>query len=304
VDIADKFRAWANNHNKIYSAELVYNDFIDLIKKKQFFRAKNHKLIKILDEVILREDARHFSCTIPKGTILFRARIIRKEDILSNSKGVRIDENQIVHGYDEDNSREPPLFHSQAGRVNISGQTFLYVAETEGTACEEVKPSLQDMISLARFRLLKDFTIVDFASDQEFPKQYRIKYNMSPGHFFTAIMLSFTKPPRGEGDYQATQFIADHIRKMGVDGICYMSQFTGKKNYAIFNCHPDNIEFLDSEILIKYDQVSCYLSLNNSNVVLSKDESALKPAETVKKSLTESVKEHLKRNNRNSYLQT
>lgn len=287
--LAEKFRELAH----IFNADFEYRKFVNLIKNKQYAEARNHNLIKILDEVVFGEDNKPlFSCTLPKGRILYRARVIKNDEI-SFKNGFKYDKTFGTHGFDEMNSREPPLFLSPAGRINITGQSFFYAAETEGTAIEEVRPTPNQIISLAKFELLRDLSIVDFATDQEFPIQLRNKYNMSPGHFFTAIMLSFSTPPEDEWDYQVTQYIGDHIRKTGFDGICYMSQFTRKKNYAIFNSHPKNLKYLGSEVVFKITQISHFLKLSDSEDFFSQDQSVMELSDDRKSHVWKSVTQQL-----------
>lgn len=62
------------------------------------------------------------------------------------------DNGQLVTiGFDEKNSIECPIGVSIDGRNNISGVSYLYVAEDEVTACEEIKTTLWVIISLAEF---------------------------------------------------------------------------------------------------------------------------------------------------------
>lgn len=211
----------------------------------------------------------------------------------SPNSGIKIVDEHTLHGFDEMNSRETPLLCSPPGRVNIGGQSYFYAADTKETACVEVARSLRELISLARFRLLRDISLIDFATDQELSPQFRKKYNINMGRLFTKIMFSFSQPVTDPEEYLAAQFIADYIRKTGTGGICYMSFFTGKKNYAIFNCHPNIIKFMDSEVVIIYSQNNCIITVNGSQMLLSQSDSTLQPTAEIKKKLVDDVRKEI-----------
>lgn len=49
-----------------------------------------------------------------------------------------------------------------AGRNNIGGTSYLYIASNPETACTEIKSDLSNLISLATFKIKKPLYIYDF----------------------------------------------------------------------------------------------------------------------------------------------
>lgn len=174
------------------------------------------------------------------------------------------------YGYDEINSREPILGISGEGRNNIAGESYLYVASDEQTACMEVRSIFGDLISLATFEVSEVLKIVDFASDKGFEKRKSKECNMSLAEFFSLLMMQYTKPVKNKKVYRATQMISDYIRKTGIDGIAYKSFLTpGGVNYTIFNGHPSKIAFLDSRVVLHKQANHSFWDLNHESTILS-----------------------------------
>lgn len=156
-----------------------------------------------------------------------------------------------ITDYNEINSRELVLGIGGAGRNNITGASYLYIASNPETACMEVKSQFGDLISLPKFRIVKPLYVIDFGTEKTFQMSDTELYGMSMGDFFTLLMLRFAEPVRGENAYRVTQIMADYLRKTGIDGIKYKSFLSpGGFNYIIFNCHPSAIEFCKSKVVL------------------------------------------------------
>ena len=84
---------------------------------------------------------------------------------------------------------------------------------------------------------------------------------------FSLIAFAFSMPNNNEDNYYLTQYIADLVRKYGYDGIVYRSFFSDKRNYVIFNCAPNYIRFIDSEIVVNYSQINTFVTFNNLKTV-------------------------------------
>lgn len=70
-------------------------------------------------------------------------------------------------GYDDINLREPILGRiGNEGRNNITGVSYLYIASNPETGCMEIKSQFGDLISLAKFKVLKSLYIIDFESEK------------------------------------------------------------------------------------------------------------------------------------------
>lgn len=207
------------------------------------------EIFNFIDKEVMKEES-DFLQKIPNDFILYRAREINMDDFYKRAKGIKFDlcKNLNISGYDEVNSREAPIGVPGEGRNNIKGMSYLYLADTQETACAEIKSSLRSLISLATFKTKHEMKIVDFSRDVSFRPDLSKKYGMSFGIFFTLLMSSFMKPDKNL--YKMTQIISDYIRRFGVDGIAYKSFYTMGTNYTIFNSNKANIEFCGSKIML------------------------------------------------------
>lgn len=253
------------------NAHYYWKQFLTDIDSNAGYTATIKKVYELLDnEVLKNKHNSPFLIQINPGEIYYRARIIPVSDYKKSEKGIGIYSNGLFRGYNEDNSREPQLGISSSGRNNISGESYLYLASNPETACTEVRPHLGELISLATFRVISPLQIVDFSSDNVLSNQSSNDYNLSTGEFFSNLMFEFSKPATQESQYKPTQIIADHIRKFGFDGLKYRSFLSpGGYNYTIFNCHPSNIEFCDSKILIYKQANHSYWDLNEECEIMS-----------------------------------
>lgn len=80
---------------------------------------------------------------------------------------------------------------SKPGRNNIEGSSYIYLAGKPETACVEVKPIVTDIISLAKFKIMKDLKIIDFSNKKNFDYEKLKKVNLSLNELFKKIMLQY-----------------------------------------------------------------------------------------------------------------
>lgn len=183
------------------------------------------------------------------GTELYRSRIIRDGDPLDFSINYK--------GYDKKGSFvNPNIEMIQPMRANRAGQQRLYCADVNYLALIEVRPKINDNISLATIKVNDILTILDLTL-------YHIPDDMSneKKKLFDALSLLFSKPINEEekNEYIYTQVIADYVASLGYDGIAYSSSLCpalNKENYScanfvIFNfekCEPikSNVLMLDT----------------------------------------------------------
>lgn len=162
-------------------------------------------------------------------------------------------------GYNSKDSDAPPSKFATEGRVNPRNISYLYLANDEKTAIYEVRPNIDQDISVATIRINRDLKIYDFCNNN-------IK---DDGDWFALIMLSrlFSRVKNGEEDYFATQYICEYIRELGFDGVRFKSSLNKdgqntvlfdtqedslkKKNYTILNSKVFSV----TEYNIKYKQV-------------------------------------------------
>lgn len=250
------------------NADFLFKEFLEKVEKNEIREDGTNRLISLIDKYISTNSG--FKRTITTGTKLYRARVINNAE-LSLKNGFSVDENGITKGFDESNSREAPLGFGAAGRNNIAGVSYLYMANDPKTACAEVKPIVRQLLSLAEFKVLKPIHVVDFASDKSFDRDESINDNVSLGRLFTNIMMKYSMPISNPIEYKATQIITDHIRKTGIDGIAYRSYLNNNGvNYTFFNSSRDRFKYENSRIVMLQSERRSFIDFNNNRAVASK----------------------------------
>lgn len=260
----EAIRRHFENMNYSFKATQRYNELIQYFNENT--SCYSNDIVKTIDSIVFDTNSEKFIKELPSGFKFYRARVINIDDIKSDDKGISYDD-KMFYGYNESNSRECPLMYGESGRNNIAGQSYLYVAEDELTACYEIKSGLRQLISLACFETKKNLRIIDFSKDVAFESQDKELYGMSLGVFFTRLLFAYSKPVIDKNEYRVTQILSDYLRKTGIDGIAYRSFYTGKANYTIFNCHSKNVEFINSRILTHQFQNSTFWDFNNKKSI-------------------------------------
>lgn len=130
-------------------------------------------------------------------------------------------------GYNSKESLAPPPSVSVAGRANPEGISYTYLCEDENTPVYEVRPTINQIVSVAKFKLNRQLKIFDinYAMEQlEFPP------------LFSTISEKFSMPYNGNpAEYLPTQYLTELIRTMGFDGIRFNSSLhENGKNVVLF----------------------------------------------------------------------
>lgn len=146
-------------------------------------------------------------------------------------------------GLEKDEMGPPPIGLITAGRVNSQGIRCLYLSNDQITTIHEIRARDFDYISIGKFRAKQELRIVDLSnlekispfSMDEFNAEW-FSINMT---ILKKISREIAKPLRrqdSELDYLPSQYIADYIKSLGYDGICYRSTLNKSGvNYAIFD---------------------------------------------------------------------
>lgn len=223
-----KESSWEKFTVSIKSINRFHSNHINLELLKKFFESP------VMQRLISRGD-----------TEFFRARIA--------------DEN----GLKKEEMGPPPMGRISAGRVNSQGIRCLYLSNDELTTIHEIRARDFDYISIGKFRAKKELQIVDLSNlDRISPFSMDVfnaewfSINMS---ILKKISREIAKPLRrqdSELDYLPSQYIADYIKSLGYDGICFRSTVNKVGvNYAIFD--SKTFECIDVKLVhvnsVEYD---------------------------------------------------
>lgn len=236
----------------------------DLITYRNVYESP---FFKAIDIALNYNNRDAFLDPLPKGTIVYRARLVNTDNI-NRDNGLSIDDHGFTFGFDKDNSMEAPLGLATAGRNNIKGMSYLYVCEDEATACAEIKTIPKSLISLAEIKIIKSLEVFNFCKNKSV-NLGGTGNTIDINSLFAEASMYFSRPIANEGEYALTQLISDYVRKTGIDGIAYTSFFTAKKNYTIFNSHSSNVHFLNSRLVANQGAISYYWDFNNDKSIIA-----------------------------------
>lgn len=174
----------------------------------------------------------------------YRARIIPAnnytETAYTHIKSYKIpecfSENTGINGFYADKMGAPPSNLITAGRANIEEQPCLYLASDIETACSEVQPCCNDIISVIEFSIESNLNLVDFRwlpeSLQNFDSIKDNEDKLSEITFCNSMLSFFSIPvnSRDKDIYRYSQYISSYIMDKGIDGIIYKSSHNYNNN--------------------------------------------------------------------------
>ena len=203
-----------------------WSEFVEEIKTKNRYHSK------LVNFDVLEKYCAKIKKTFKTEERFFRARISDRA------------------GFEINKMSAPPVGASSEGRANAKGITCLYLANEVETALHEVRAGLFDYVSVAKFRLKQDISVVDlrFISqispfsvpellDYAINKQYLVKLDSE--------MSKSLRRSDSTLDYVPTQYIVDFIKSIEHDG---------QKDYSgiVYNSttYPDgyNLAIFDPEL--------------------------------------------------------
>lgn len=243
-------------------------NFEEWVNKNNRENETVEKYFEIIDELVLGEYRGDYIKRIDKGSKFYRARIISVDDYQSKEKGIGYDYHRL-RGYSWEESKEPPVeYCKKAQRNNPAGETALYVADDEITACAEVKSSVRQFISVAEFELSESVEVLDF-SNMHFSKpfyQYNNTYGVDVRRMLSILESYFCQPVYEEKEYLFSQKITKHFREKGIKGFKYRSFYSSGKNYTFFDEDMGKFVWKDSRVLMNYATANLFISLDRCDM--------------------------------------
>jgi hypothetical protein len=250
------------------NSTMAFEKFIFALKEKDNRLIENTIIYQAL-ELLLEKNETGFKKTIPQGEIFYRARKVNPSGVFpTKEKGFSIVGNKLC-GFDSYNSKESPIGLSPEGRNNVQGQSYLYLAEDAFTACAEVKPNAGEVISVAKFRLIKPINVVDFRNNESVAslKVFAEKNQINASKLITLIMQEYCMRAYKEDSYLMTQYVSDYIRKKRYDGVKFLSSQTDKFNLTLFNCDSSIIKWEDSSVFYCPDVIPQIYDLETAEYI-------------------------------------
>lgn len=249
----DAHEAWRN-------VPKLWTEYLSAISSPQY--SFNSDFQKYLDTLLKRQS----EIINPEEQVFYRAQRIfmdkRSEmqicpkDESKGSSGIR--------GFHA-TRMTPDARFTKAGRANAPGDEYLYVASLPETACGEVLLLLRDLLSVSRFKIIKQLKILNLKNIKiRDYTDYDIKAYRD---FAERIEEAFSRPVDDPELYAPSYHIAEYYKRNGIDGIKYGSfNNMGKDSYSLVLWDKNVAECLDEygevyhcyEREIKYQNVSTY----------------------------------------------
>jgi hypothetical protein len=155
----------------------------------------------------------------------------------ANGDDIYVDDIPVPFG---DERMKPLVNRASEGRANPKGIPYLYVATDKETAMSEVRPSLGTILSVGKFKPIKELKIIDFSVHQGkinfFLKEPNDTKKLEA--VWTDMDNAFSIPTSNtnfNSDYVPTQIIAEFIKSLGYDGIAYKSSLGKGHNIVLFD---------------------------------------------------------------------
>ncbi|PRD43737.1 RES domain-containing protein [Phyllobacterium phragmitis] len=171
---------------------------------------------------------------IDKGTIFWRAQV-GHDWVVDPEQGGR------VRGPHSESRMKPLQDRAYEGRVNPKGIPCLYFATTREAAMSEVRPWIGSVVSVARFRTVRDVAAVDCSvlHGAELERSGDLSPDEIERIVWANIDHAFSRPVTrsdNTAEYAATQILAEVFQKQDFDGVVYKSAFSAEGyNVAFFD---------------------------------------------------------------------
>lgn len=200
----------------------------------------NRLLASAMDKMIANKD-------IDTKTF-YRARIVSPQnynDLVLTDENFLFSKETGIHGFRADKMGAPPkdTVNIEAGRVNEEGNSYLYLASDKATACSEVQPICDDLISVAEFKLTQSIKLVDLRNMPTYLQKFTDKDNEDKliDMIFCSFLISLFSTPVGRCEkdiYKYSQYASNYFLKNCIQGILYNSSHNNNNdsyNLVIFD---------------------------------------------------------------------
>lgn len=204
----------------------------------------------------------------------FRARVVYTADIAKLvvndgddwfNRGDLFSGRSGINGFPADEMGPPPESKAGASRANRENVSYLYLASDVQTACAEVQPLCESLISVIEFQVKKGLSLIDFRTIPNDLRSFTDKDDPDKliDIVFCQSLLKFFSIPvsaREQQLYCFSQYIAEILKDRGIDGILYSSSHNysdNAHNLVLFD--PNNAECVQD-----YGELYACLSIKSS----------------------------------------
>jgi len=191
----------------------------------------------------LKHQNRYFPNLIPDQEHLknlFELLTLPVEDVPGSLYRARI--NATNRSYTIEEMGMPPKDLVSNGRANPKGISYLYSASNIKTAISEVRPFIDDTVTVVEFEVMVPLALVDLRNPKQTISPFALSeddlsviYQDMP--FLVLLGDELAKPivPRvADLEYLPSQYLCEFVKHIGFEGIVYRSSLAYGDNFAIF----------------------------------------------------------------------
>jgi hypothetical protein len=191
---------------------------------------------------VLKTALLHRKLCLNKDSVLWRAQLgCTVNDKQAFGQDIPLGCDHLLRKVPYPEARMKPLsYRASEGRVNPKGIPVLNLSRDRKTAMSEVRPSIGDSISIAKFRLIRDISIVNCSLHD--PNVVCGEHGDPPEQredsVWKMIDEAYSKPvsPSDQtAEYAPTQILAEAFKAEAFDGIAFKSSVSDALNIALFD---------------------------------------------------------------------
>lgn len=232
---------------KAILSDQIAEGAFELLESPQFYEFENEEAKKLEEDwdgfsELMKSHNRFFpSIKIDLGQLEYLLRYLKYLDHEVESKTIFFRSRKSTENQKFPPSKMgmPPPDKARNGRANPVGIPYLYLASNLETAIAEIRPSLNEKVTVGRFKLLEAISIIDLRDVSPFQlvedEDFETLFNMIG--YLNKLGSDLSKPvtPKGaELEYLPTQYLCEFIKSCGWEGVAYNSSLANGYNLAIF----------------------------------------------------------------------
>lgn len=208
----------------------------------------DERFLKLLYSLIKLPIFSKLSYRLRKGSIIYRARLIYKND------EDKINTQENFYGFNDRDSFVPPnKVDIKEGRVNPTKICYLYASSKPTICISEVRAKPMEKVSIAKILIEKNLKLFNVTAYNGLA--IPIEYTDEEAFLLDCLQnigSAFMEPCRSPEDYLLSQLVAEYVKNLGYDGIMHISSENHRgHNFDIFNY--EKCKAISSKAYIVFD---------------------------------------------------
>lgn len=227
-------------------------NFGELEREFLYWKNKVNNVNRYFDDTPLLSDLYQnrdlLKHTIRDKSYFYRGRIYNLDEKVTNAKELEdwVDwEDARFQGYKKQDSSAPTAKDAKEGRLNGNGISVLYTCNDINTVINELRPTRNELISVAKFITKKGLCFADLTEIKSTEIAHRGIPYKKLSDLILLIADEFAVPHYAGHNYAFTQYLAGHFMNMEFDGVIFRSSLNPSgENFVFF--YPEDCEAIHS----------------------------------------------------------